>query len=1467
MRGLTKFYNYGDDDSLSITDLLKRPEVVNYLEQGKELTYASQREKIRKELRKHGNNFKDIVAEYNLENPVEQERQQQRDILYGSQRGRRNLPKKDTKGRVLFGPEKPPGPPREPRISILINGERLTARQALEKYPQLREELQKKRKISEKSLQAKYRAWMRKGKITKEMLGPPFEVIRVGSNSNAKFPTYFDSYTIKVNRYPIDPVNAFQKTIDITINERGLVTGDKIRLIVSHPTWVKPFSTKLLTITNDENFIYALIKSVLEFVEYKSVPLSELLVEVQSTKIPKGTGRLTVDADNVVNKTSVVCIKNDDTMCLARAIVTAHALLNPSKWTKSQIKNGFKASRKLQEDEARKLHEEAGVEISDHGNTLEDVDTFARHLGVQINVVDADYFNEIIYTTEQDSVDGKMIYLYKNKNHFDVITSMPGFLGKSYYCHTCKTSYKRRNCHKCPTKCLSCFKSDSDCSGEEITCRDCNRTFVGQKCFDEHKRNRSKGKDANIVCDMVKKCLKCKRIVENLKEHVCGFSMCGNCGKYCDPNLHKCYMKIVETKGGHCTNFSGTKNTVVANDEKRQEQKSKDEIETILKVREIGWDKEEIRDMVDWTEEEIEEVLNLTDEEIENMKKPRKFETRKEIGCGGLKPENRCLCCKTYTHNYMFYDFETQQDTGTHIVNYVNVQNFSGTEWTFDTIDEFCKFVFQNKHKHYTFIAHNAKSFDAQFVLKYCVENRIKPFCIYNGTKIMYMQVEEFKIRFIDSINFVQSKLANFPKTFGLAEMKKGYFPHFFNVPENQDYVGKIPDVKYYGPDQMSPDGREKFLKWHQERVNENYVFDFKKELKDYCRSDVDILRRSMLKFREDFITIANIDPLQYITIASVCMNVYRSKFMPKRTIGIIKDSVRTETFSKISINWLKWIFDTNDGKIRIQHALNGGEHVIPNVGKVDGFCKSTNTVYEFQGCFWHGCEKCYTKDTINPWNQVEMGELQNRTQIKNQKIRDLGYNLVEIYECELAKNAEFKKWAKTNDIEIVTPLNPRDAFFGGRTNVTKLKYDFKDDEKGRYVDFVSLYPTVQYFKTYPVGHPTKILNPTKYNDKWFGFVKCKIDPPQDLYHPVLPFRTTCGKSEKLLFPLCRTCAERQQQARCEHTEEERAITGTWCTNEINKAIEKGYRIVKIYEVWNFRRTTDTLFRDYVKEFMRIKMENSKPPVVGENCTYESVDEFKRIVKERLDIDLGEIKFNAGMRQISKLCLNSLWGKFGQRLNLTQTEYVVEPKEFYSILLDDTVDDLHIQFLTDDMVQMNFNLKNKLVDNHNNTNIFVAAFTTSHAREMLYGVLDKLGDQVLGYDTDSCWCVDRPGGNVIDTGDSLGDLTDELEGDHITEWRGTGPKSYSYKTNKGKVVCKVKGFTLNYQNSKKINGEVMDSIIEDPTKTVCINKKGAITRDSKTKNVVNRDQTKQFSLGYNKRIVINDYDTVPYGTK
>jgi hypothetical protein len=59
----------------------------------------------------------------------------------------------------------------------------------------------------------------------------------------------------------------------------------------------------------------------------------------------------------------------------------------------------------------------------------------------------------------------------------------------------------------------------------------------------------------------------------------------------------------------------------------------------------------------------------------------------------------------------------------------------------------------------------------------------------------------------------VASPLSAFPIRFGLHELKKGYFPHYFNTNENQNYIGLIPDIKYYGFDTMGKTARETFLK------------------------------------------------------------------------------------------------------------------------------------------------------------------------------------------------------------------------------------------------------------------------------------------------------------------------------------------------------------------------------------------------------------------------------------------------------------------------------------------------------------------------------------------------------------------------------------------------------------------------------------------------------------------------------
>ena len=104
----------------------------------------------------------------------------------------------------------------------------------------------------------------------------------------------------------------------------------------------------------------------------------------------------------------------------------------------------------------------------------------------------------------------------------------------------------------------------------------------------------------------------------------------------------------------------------------------------------------------------------------------------------------------------------------------------------------------------------------------------------------------------------------------------------------------------------------------------------------------------------------------------------------------------------------------------------------------------------------------------MNKVKNKTMHCLNVKTHLMNQQIINAGYKLEYIWECE------FKRYniVLNNKDEFVSRLKPRDSFYGGRTDPTKLIYNFKENTiKGRYVDYVSLYPTVNRYDFYPIGH------------------------------------------------------------------------------------------------------------------------------------------------------------------------------------------------------------------------------------------------------------------------------------------------------------------------------------------------------------------------------------------------------------
>merc|ERR1712138_36229 len=120
--------------------------------------------------------------------------------------------------------------------------------------------------------------------------------------------------------------------------------------------------------------------------------------------------------------------------------------------------------------------------------------------------------------------------------------------------------------------------------------------------------------------------------------------------------------------------------------------------------------------------------------------------------------------------------------------------------------------------------------------------------------------------------------------------------------------------------------------------------------------------------------------------------------------------------------------------------------------------------------------------------------------------------------------------------------------------------------------------------------------------------------------------------------------------------------------------------------------------------------------------------EMYRGIGIRLDTD--HIKKNPGLKAVAKLCLNSLWGKFGQRQNKTQVEVIYSVKELWDLLLNDQLTDFDISVVDENRLMVAYRVKEVCLPNSHNTNIYIAAFTTSHARLRLYQELERLGEQV-----------------------------------------------------------------------------------------------------------------------------------------
>ena len=1143
-------------------------------------------------------------------------------------------------------------------------------------------------------------------------------------------------------------------------------------------------------------------------------------VEVVFVKTPqrgrgkknRNPGQRCLDNENK-RKRCIIPIRNNDELCCPRAIATmiAHAHKDDSNDASFHWRY-MKEGKAVQEKAARELWKQAGVDPGPCG--WEECNKFQKYLQPEYQLLVMCRTHPFFLFFRGDPAP-KQICLIKSDDHFDGCTSFSAFVNRSYWCSLCARGFNVQDAkhHPCEGRsCQSCNRtncSDYKRDGQPtLICDWCHCRFYGNNCFQHHLKTKQ--------CQSHKTCLKCHAEYHVIKgkRHRCGFSACPSCKQVVHMQSHKCFMQP------HVQKESQPKMD--------EEENEKQPLPPPLYI---------------WSDIE---AMQMSTREFQPIMICYKTSESENIVTHKGKD---CVC--TFLHDL---------DEATDIPN-------------------------DDRDRQVIVIFHNLKGFDGVFLInelykqKRTVENQLTI-----GCKVLAFQ--SGSLMFKDSLCFIPFPLAAFPATFNLQELKKGFFPHEFNLPHHQDYVGQIPSIEFFDPEGMSDKKKNELEQWHAKQVRDNVQYDFQKEMQEYCASDVQLLQAGCEAFAAEFETVAGFNPFsKCMTIASACHLYWRKHCLQEDTIAV--EPLRGWRGPNVnnSVKALQWLYYEEDripkkgaSADHIKHVRNGGEQCVTTPTDfyfVDGLNPETKTVFEFNGCFWHGCRTCHSnnrhcKHATNPDRTME--ELYRATLAKEDALRTAGYHVKVMWECqwdELCKTTFVKNFI--SDLKLVEPLEPREAFFGGRTGAIALHAVAQEGEEIRYVDFTSLYPWVNKHCCYPIGHPSIFTNPRSQDiNDYFGLATIDIVPPAGLFHPVLPFRS----GNKLTFPLCSACVKIEQMkpmllrsSTCCHTIEERTLRGTWTTPEIQKAVQKGYKVVKIYEVWHFgpNQRREGLFAQYVNTFLKLKQEASGwPAEVGDDPEKRQDYIANYLRHENIQLDPEKIEKNAGKRTTAKLMLNSFWGKFGERQNKPKTVTITQPCQLYPYLFLSNFSLKNLRICTDDVLEAVFTEVEDNVVPSVKTNIFIACFTTAWARLKLYEALDVIQENVLYYDTDSIIYRWKPNGPELPLGQYLGQFTNELDdpSDYITEFISGGAKNYGYVTKHGKTECKVRGFTLNARGKEVLNFETMKknilSELEQPQqerRVIIVSNPNHFKRDSTNKSIKLVKQLKHYGLVFDKRVI------------
>ena len=99
---------------------------------------------------------------------------------------------------------------------------------------------------------------------------------------------------------------------------------------------------------------------------------------------------------------------------------------------------------------------------------------------------------------------------------------------------------------------------------------------------------------------------------------------------------------------------------------------------------------------------------------------------------------------------------------------------------------------------------------------------------------------------------------------------------------------------------------------------------------------------------------------------------------------------------------------------------------------------------------------------------------------------------------------------------------------------------------------------------------------------------------------------------------------------------------------------------------------------------------------------------------------------------------------------------------------------------------------------------------------------------------------------------------------YITAFISSGPKSYSYRLNDNTEIVKFKGIVMNPVNRQLVTFDNIQQVITRG-QVIRLPTYNMFVRDKVHGRVFNKAAYKTVRLVYTKRVLLDSYDTLPYG--